>query len=361
MSISNVFPGAVQHPTVYYGYPTVSAPRRVKATILGVIHTTETTGVPMPSSGKSWTFSVERDGTVHQFMDPVIASPWTNGDKQAWDTTNPLVVAAANSAYNFNEFCFITIENVNRIFAGERLTQAQLDADHRILEWGSKLSGLPLDRKHVIGHYQVNGNTRVNCPTVPTDRDRVFGGVIGGSSVPDTATSSPTEIDMHLRPVADLWRFHDHIPYWVDGPDPKYDGTAGSWANTPTGYFAQTKLGFAEVSMAEEWVQKDGVWTSGMWRLIPFPPGTPGKTSAVWAHRADMDPLRPGGATAFAQFVQDAYFGTGYDEVNDKITGSTIGGGFSQADVDAKVKAAIDPLNAKISAKDLYISKYPKG
>lgn len=189
MAITNVGPGAaVVQPSPYYGYPTVGAPRRIKPTILAVIHTTETTGVPIPSASHSWTFSVERDGTVHQFLDPVTQTPWTNGDIKSPDTSNPLIAAiAGQSQYNPNEYCFLTIENVNRIFAGERLTDAQLAANHRLIEWGAKLSGLPVDRAHVIGHYQINGETRVNCPTVPTDRDRVFAGVLG-TGLPDTAT-----------------------------------------------------------------------------------------------------------------------------------------------------------------------------
>jgi len=183
--ISHVFPGAVLHPTQYFGYPTVGAPRRIKATILGVIHTTETASVPFPGPGKSWTFSVERDGTVHQFMDPVIAAAWTNGDAQSWDGSNPLVVKACTSSYNPNEFCFVTIENVNRIEQGERLTDKQLAANRAILQWASKLSGIPMDRRHVIGHYQINGVTRQRCPTVPTDRDRVFGGILHGSDTPE--------------------------------------------------------------------------------------------------------------------------------------------------------------------------------
>jgi hypothetical protein len=197
---AHVFPGAILHETPYYGYPTVSAPRRVKPTILGVIHTTETYSVPMPSSTHSWTFSVERDGTVHQFMDPVTASPWTNGDVKSPDLSNPIVAAAAKSTYNFNEWCFLTIENVNRIADGQRLTDAQLLADRRILAWGSQLSGLPMDRLHVIGHYQVNAETRVNCPTVPTDRQRVFDGVLG--LLPNTSVSE------------------DEMPAWVNAIKP---------------------------------------------------------------------------------------------------------------------------------------------
>ena len=195
MSIVNRFPGAVQHPSAYYGYPFVGSPRRIKPTILGVIHTTETTGVPFPSAAHSWTFSVERNGTVHQFLDPVTQTPWTNGDVMNPD---PAMVKNMNLAkYNANEYCFLTIENVNRIADGQRLTQAQLDAGHAIMVWASKLSGLPIDRQRVVGHYQFNGKTRINCPTVPSDRDRVFNGIIkpittGRSAWRTTCQSSPS-------------------------------------------------------------------------------------------------------------------------------------------------------------------------
>ena len=182
--MNNVFPGAVVHPTTYYGYPYSGSSRRIKPTILGVVHTTETYSVPFPGPSKSWTFSVERDGTVHQFMDPILATPWTNGDVMNPDPA--LVKDMDLNRYNANEYCFLTIENVNRIADGQRLTQKQLEVGHSIMVWASKLSGLPVDRQRVVGHYQFNGKTRINCPTVPADRERVFNGVLG-FSLPDTS------------------------------------------------------------------------------------------------------------------------------------------------------------------------------
>lgn len=190
--MNNVFPGAVVHPTDHYGYPTAGASRRIRPTILLVEHTTETYGVPMPGPTKSWTFSLERDGTVHQFMDPVVAAPWTNGDIQNPDLTNPYIAALAGSKYNPNEYVFVTIENVNRIADGQRITAAQLAKGHEIAAWAAELYRkhwgltIPLDRRHIIGHYQINGVTRINCPTVPADRDRVFSGLMG-ATLPDTA------------------------------------------------------------------------------------------------------------------------------------------------------------------------------
>jgi hypothetical protein len=342
ISSANVFPGAVLRPTNYYGYPTVGASRRRPPSILGVIHCTDGFSVPTPSSTKSWTFSVAPNGTVYQFMDPVIAVAWTNGYIKSPDTSNPLIKAMVGSKFNPNEFCFVTIENVCYVSGGQRLTQAQLDADRRILEWASKLSGLPIDRQHVIGHYQINGETRINCPTVPSDRQRVFSGVLG-TTLPDTAIANQ-EINMHLRPVAELWSIHPDAPYWVNGPDPRYGGPGTVPANEPTGTFAGTAPGMADVSIAEEWKQDaNGNWTSGDWRVLRFPPGTPNKTSVVWVHRRDMDALRPGGTPAFDKLVTGAYFGTDYDPATDTVKSSSI------LDCSTAVSAAVAPLNDRLN------------
>ena len=182
--MKNVFPGATVIESPWFGYPTVGAPRRVRPTLLGVLHVTAgmgdaaaTTRWGINVGGRSWTFCVNRDGSVVQSLDPVSQVPWTNGDKQEWDTSNPLIVAAANSTYNFNEWCFLTIECVGRPDS-DPITDAQRATIRDILAWGSKLSGLPVDRHHVVGHYQINGVTRTRCPVMPSQRDAFFADVL---------------------------------------------------------------------------------------------------------------------------------------------------------------------------------------
>lgn len=179
-TIANRFPGASSvRPSPYFGFPYRGNPRRVKPTILGVVHITDGYSVPVPGPGKSWTFAVARDGTVHQFLDPVTQAPWTNGDAKNPDTTNPLVAAATSGGRNPNEACLVTIENVGRITGdGQLLTEAQIRANREILRWASKLSGIPMSRTTVVGHYQFNSVDRNRCPTLPADRDRVFGGIL---------------------------------------------------------------------------------------------------------------------------------------------------------------------------------------
>lgn len=360
LAIKNIFPGATLRPTDYYGYPNVSSPRRIKPTILGVIHGTDGYNIPKPGATKSWTFVVDRNGSIYQFLDPITQTPWTNGDVKTPDLTNPLVKAAARSGYNFNEFCFLTIENVCYISGGERLTSAQLAADHRILEWGSKLSGLPLDRAHVIGHYQVNSETRNNCPTVPADRTRVFNGVINGISLPDTDIASQ-EFNMHLRPKADLWRMHANAPYWIDGPDPSYNGTDKSWAVEPTGNLAGTPDGVEDITLLEEWRKgSDGTWTSGDWRLLLPARDDPKHTSGMWVFRSDMDPIRKGGALAYDDLMKDALYGTVYDPAADKIVSVDISAlpPAPAPDCSSAVAAATAPLNDKIEKQANIIAGY---
>ena len=304
MSIVNRFPGAVQHPSAYYGYPFVGSPRRIKPTILGVIHTTETTGVPFPSAAHSWTFSVERNGTVHQFLDPVTQTPWTNGDVMSPD---PAMVKNMNLAkYNANEYCFLTIENVNRIADGQRLTQAQLDAGHAIMVWASKLSGLPIDRQRVVGHYQFNGKTRINCPTVPSDRDRVFNGIIK-ATLPDAAME-----DNRVNIIKDKVRFAQPRQWTV---------AAGTTLN-----------GYDGKSAAPA-------------KSMPFPSPSGAAAAAVVTISGDAIPA--GNVYDYAEVTNGVFAGL-YVPVH-SISIDQTPDGVSQADIDAAVAAAVNPLKTQVA------------
>lgn len=198
--------------------------------------------------------------------------------------------------------------------------------------------------KYRAEHFRFNPGHR-------TDWGTALMPALGGLTIPADAPEG--DINMHLRPVADLWTARAGTPFWVDGPDPAYAGPGTKSAKPPTGTLAGTPAGVAEVTIAEEWVQReDGSWTSGSWRVFRFLPGTPGRTSVVWVHRADLTPLRSGGAKAYADFVDKAYFGTDYDPVKDVIRSSSIGGQTAEqvkAAISTAVKAATDPLLRRIS------------
>lgn len=179
------FPGAVEYPVRWWGFPTVHAARRIKPVVLLVVHETGNSNLPSAlgeatysnrdGSGASFTFCNNRDGTPVQCLDPVTQVPWTNGDVKS---PTPRVKALMDKypGYNFNELCFMTAENVayldrDPITAKQKETLAQEAA------WGSKISGIPVNRDTVLGHRNINTETRWNCP-VPGDLGAFLDGII---------------------------------------------------------------------------------------------------------------------------------------------------------------------------------------
>jgi hypothetical protein len=160
-------------------------------------------------SGASFTFVTNRDGSIVQCLDPVSQTPWTNGDVNQ-PSARVQRIMSAHPGHNFNEFCFMTCENVayldrDPINAKQQETLAQLVA------WGSKVSGLPINRDTVLGHRDINSVTRHNCPTTG-DLDKFLGGIIArakaivGGAIPDTSTTGedPAVINELKAEIADL-------------------------------------------------------------------------------------------------------------------------------------------------------------
>lgn len=181
------FPGATQFPVRWWGFPTVRAPRRIKPTILLVVHITGNSRLPSAlgeaqysnrdGSGASFTFVTDRDGSIVQCLDPETETPWTNGDINRPNTSIPTVKAMVGSRYSPNEFCFATCENVGYEPNGHPITDKQKATLARLVAWASEKSGLPINRNTVIGHKDINSVTRSNCPT-SGDIDKFLAGII---------------------------------------------------------------------------------------------------------------------------------------------------------------------------------------
>lgn len=201
------FPGAVQFPVRWWGFPTVHAPRRVKPTILLVCHQTGNGRLPSAEgeaafsnrdgSSASFTFVTNRDGSVVQCLDPVTQVAWTNGDVNQPNLSLPTVKAAVASGKSVNEWCFATAENVAYDVRPERrapITDAQKETLAQIAAWGSKITGLPINRNTVIGHADINSVTRAHCPTAG-DLDRFLGGIIERANEIAEGGEDPTVIE----------------------------------------------------------------------------------------------------------------------------------------------------------------------
>lgn len=186
-----------------YGYPYRGSARRIKPTVLLVVHITGNSSLPSAmaeaqysarsGSGASFTFVTNRNGTVVQCLHPETQAPWTNGD-----LNNPLssvTQAMVGKPYNANEYCFMTAENVG-FNPGYPITAAQIDALAKLAAWGSKVSGIPVNRSTILGHRQFNSVSRWNCPT-PGDLLAFIDQIITKAN----AILNPPEDDMILLPI----------------------------------------------------------------------------------------------------------------------------------------------------------------
>lgn len=172
---AHIFPGAEVFEHGNCGFPTRGAPRRIIPTIHGVIHITGNSNLPSAlaevkfsarvGSGASFPFAVNRNGTVVQAFDPFRFAPWTNGDLNNPDMSNPHIAQLVRQGINANEACLVTMENVG-FEPGNPLTEAQIETDASILAWAARVvSAKRIELDVVIGHRMINSVTRWNCPT----------------------------------------------------------------------------------------------------------------------------------------------------------------------------------------------------
>jgi len=202
-----IYPGSNYFQSPNWGYPYTRNPRRVKPQILAVIHIADSMSSAESqtrwgfTANKSWTFMLDRDGGAVQSLDPLTQTPWTNGDLRSPDRSNPIIAGWDYAQYNINEACLITIENVGLPFS-DPITPQQIATIRGILAWGSGLSGIPISRDTVIGHYQINSETRVNCPAVPAGRAALFDALLT-DTIPDTALPEGNPMPKILRVLTD--------------------------------------------------------------------------------------------------------------------------------------------------------------
>ncbi|HET6380190.1 MAG TPA: peptidoglycan recognition family protein [candidate division Zixibacteria bacterium] len=176
--MSDVFPGAVLRQLVEWGFPQQQLrPTPDPDLAFSVIHITGNPRLPSADAEISWrlndpanqnsaTFFVNRDGSIRQALgDPLHMDPWANGAIRGADTSNPRIAAVLRDRVNPNTRTLLAIENVG-YEPGYSITAAQEDADARIIAYYHAKAELPITRETVIGHYQIDGLERPNCPAV---------------------------------------------------------------------------------------------------------------------------------------------------------------------------------------------------
>lgn len=107
-----------------------------------------------PASKVSAHYMVSRDGTIWQFV-KLEDTAWHAGGvaSPTWKLLKPGV--------NPNLY---TIGIEHEGFTGEPWTKAMYNATAELIGQISREWGIPVDRKHIIGHYQINSTGRANCP-----------------------------------------------------------------------------------------------------------------------------------------------------------------------------------------------------
>lgn len=90
--------------------------------------------------------------------------PWTNGPWDAPDLTNP-VIAELRKAYGDSNEVSLTIEHQGWDY--EDITKEQIESDAKMVAYWSVKYNIPIDRNHIIGHYQVGPHHQCPGPKFP--------------------------------------------------------------------------------------------------------------------------------------------------------------------------------------------------
>lgn len=163
--------------------------------------------------GSSATYLIDRDGTINQLVDE-LDTPWTDG----------------NLAYNQRR---ITVEHEG--FSGQPLTPPQIEASAGLHRRIAERHRFPLDRAHVIGHYQVPDPNNpalfgglqhhLGCPGPAFPWDQIL-----GKSPVDTAATVPP-LDKLWHPTGAYMRggFKD---WWLSLNPDQMNLRVFGWAKT---------------------------------------------------------------------------------------------------------------------------------
>jgi hypothetical protein len=119
-----------------------------------------------PESGVSAHYVVDRDGTIYRVVKEGDAA-WANGRLNRPNLGNPLIAGWARAGLNPN-LATVSVEAVGR--SGAPWPAAQRRAVGWLIGDVCRRHGLPLDRRHVIGHGELDSVTRARCPGLTPER-----------------------------------------------------------------------------------------------------------------------------------------------------------------------------------------------
>jgi len=140
------------------------------------------------ASQVSSTFGVGKDGSIEQYVDLANAA-WANGIAENIDTSIPWLVDAVRNNINENNLT-VSIEHEGN--TGDVMPEAQYQSTLALHRWLISLYNIPVDRKHIIGHYQISGHIKANCPGTGFPWSRLMADLTnGGATVLNTNDHTP--------------------------------------------------------------------------------------------------------------------------------------------------------------------------
>lgn len=141
-----------------------------------------------PSSNASAHYGVGKDGvTVHQYVEEELAA-WANGR-----VVNPSF-KLYKYGVNPNKYT-ISIENEGKDLSAAPEAQMNLLGD--LIRDVAARWKIPLDRDHIIGHFEVDGVNKSRCPSVDhTIMDRI---VAAAKQKELVSINVPREIEQRVR------------------------------------------------------------------------------------------------------------------------------------------------------------------
>jgi N-acetyl-anhydromuramyl-L-alanine amidase AmpD len=178
----------------YFGYPDGTKGRNGRQPIAVVLHIAEGSLLGCDAwfnspnnAGSSTQYCIGKRGEIHQYVEETDAA-WGNGQvrKPSWRLLIPDV--------NPNLYT-ISIEHEG--FTGQPWTEEMYQADVWLIKQICQRWRIPIDRDHIIGHYQIDSVTRARCPGTGLPWDRLLG---------DLAAPEPLEqqVEDLKKQVADL-------------------------------------------------------------------------------------------------------------------------------------------------------------
>lgn len=174
-----------------------------------------------PASQVSATFGIDKNGTVHQYVE-VGDAAWHAGIVNKPDLTNAWIAGLVSQGVNPNR-CTVGIELV---LAGpaEPLSdypqmQASLD---RLLTWLNTTTNVSLSRQRVVGHYQFDSISRSTDPVCCVSIDKVLAG-LNPAPVSEWTACDPS------------WggRYSEYIKKWLHWGEGYFPDASGAWAYAP--------------------------------------------------------------------------------------------------------------------------------